>query len=65
MLQGARDLLQRARAVVFLELHPGVASGDGGPADALRQLAASGWEWEQLEGAAATEHYACRPAPRR
>jgi FkbM family methyltransferase len=65
VLQGACDLLHRARAVVFLELHPGVASGDSGPVDALHKLAASGWEWELLEGTAVTEHYACWPARRR
>jgi FkbM family methyltransferase len=65
VLQGAGDLLQRARPVIFLELHLGLASSDGGPLDALHKLAACGWRWEQLESAAATEHYACWPARRR
>jgi len=65
VLQGARDLLRRGQALVFLELHPGFASGDGEPTDALDELAATGWEWEQLDGEAATGHYACWPARRR
>jgi FkbM family methyltransferase len=65
VLQGSHDLLQRARAVVFLELHPGIASGDGGAVDMLHKLTAPGWACEQLEDTGATEHYVCWPARRR
>jgi FkbM family methyltransferase len=58
VLRGSRRLLRCGHALLFLELHPEFATGEGGDAGVLEQLAAAGWEWEDLSVQGATRHYA-------
>ena len=63
VLRGARDLLARRKATLFLELHDGLLASAGGSPDApLRELEAAGWRCEEVHVEAATRHYACVPA---
>ena|SRR5919108_991490 len=58
VLRGARRLLRRGRALLFLELHPEFAPREGGDAGVIEELAAAGWEWEELSAEKSTRHYA-------
>lgn len=65
VLRGARELLRRRHALLFLEVHCAFPAGGGGSVDAVfAELDAAGWEWEQLGAEAATRHYACSPGGR-
>jgi FkbM family methyltransferase len=61
VLRGARELLRGRRARLFLEVHLRFA-GDGASPEALGELAAAGWQWEQLGAELDTDHYECSPA---
>lgn len=59
VLVGARPLLERRRAVFFVEVHETLVA----PADALAELDEAGWRCEEIHAEpAGTRHYVCRPA---
>ena len=60
VLRGAREILGRRHAVLFLEVHLGAGDDD----EPLALLDAAGWEHEQMSEQTATRHYACRPRRR-
>ena len=63
VLRGAREILERRRAVVFLETHDGVLGAAGRTADdVFRELERAGWRYEQVEAGPETRHWACTPA---
>jgi FkbM family methyltransferase len=55
VLRGAREVLRRRHALLFLEIHCGFPAGAGGSAEAV---------FAELGAEAATRHYACSPARR-
>ncbi|MCW3004973.1 MAG: methyltransferase, FkbM family [Conexibacter sp.] len=57
VLRGAREILARRQALLFLEVH-----ADAG--EPLALLDAAGWEHELLSELTTTRHYACAPRPR-
>ena len=58
VLAGARPLLERGKAVFFVEVHEAFAT----PADALADLRAAAWHCDELHTEpAGTRHYLCRP----
>jgi FkbM family methyltransferase len=54
VLRGAREILARRHAALFLELHLDLAGNEP-------LLNAAGWEHEQLSERSTTRHYACAP----
>ena len=57
VLAGARPLLQRRKALFFVEVHETLV----GPADALAALHTAGWLCEEIHAEpAGTRHYVCR-----
>ena len=62
VLRGARELLRQRGCVLFLELHPGLRGGGSDASEALGELAAAGWAWEDVGAEGARRHYACSPA---
>jgi FkbM family methyltransferase len=63
VLQGARALLARRRATLFVEVHDEFAAdGRGSADDVFRELAAGGWRWREVHAETATRHYVCTPA---
>ena len=63
VLRGARRLLRRRRAVLFLEVHYGLLERAGGSTDEVfGELERAGWAWEEVHAEpAGTRHYVCRP----
>ncbi len=62
VLRGARGLLRRRRAVIFLEVHHALLeqAGDGAD-DVFAELVAAGWTWREIHAEpAGTRHYVCR-----
>ena len=60
VLRGAREILGARRGRLFLEVHlraPGAAEAP----EALRELDAAGWRWEQVGPSVNTRHVACSP----
>ena len=63
VLRGAREILERRRAVVFLETHDGTLRAAGRSADdVFRELERAGWRYEKVEAGPETRHWACAPA---
>ncbi len=63
VLRGARALLARRRAVLFLEVHHGVVAAAGSSVeDVFAELARARWRWREVETEAAAGHYVCTPA---
>jgi FkbM family methyltransferase len=64
VLRGARALLRRRTATLFLEVHHELLERTGGSADEVfAELEAAGWSWERIEDRSppATAHYVCTP----
>ena len=64
VLRGARQVLRRRAAVLFLEVHHDLLERTGDSvADVFGELEAAGWGWEQLgdRTPAGTAHYICAP----
>jgi FkbM family methyltransferase len=64
VLRGARELLGRRRAMLFLEVHHELLERSGGSAEEVfAELNAAGWSWEEIEDSSppGTAHYVCAP----
>ena len=63
VLRGARQMLERRKAALFLEVHTGLL-GDAAATldDVFDPLADAGWRWEEVHSEdAGTRHYVCAP----